>query len=225
LDEIGFVKQLDVVIDSFLPRHGEQGGACKATCGSDNGDSGIVPCICQVLNTLVPYRTFPDRPVNCSSVPGETNCQELDFCCPFAKAGFAIADALKFSTRALAGLWQSWATGLPEFFINYVFCYEGDVAACPDDQVTMTNACALQANKVIPACSGTVPMLDSNNVLQYRCGEFTCGKLNIVITDLTDPFQGLIADCTCKFFTLLDDLIALLFYEARHPMGFAARLV
>lgn len=212
LDEIGFVKQLDVVIDSFLPRHGEQGGACKATCGSDNGDSGIVPCICQVLNTLVPYRTFPDRPVNCSSVPGETNCQELDFCCPFAKAGFVISDALKFSTRALAGLWQSWATGLPEFFINYVFCYEGDVSPCPDDQVTMTNACALQSNKIIPACTGTVPMLDSNNVLQYRCGEFTCGKLNILITDLTDPFQGLIADCTCKFFTLLDDLIALLFY-------------
>jgi len=63
LDGIGMVVQLDVVVDSFLPLHGEDGGACLATCNSDDGASGIVPCICQVFNTLIPYRPDPAKAV------------------------------------------------------------------------------------------------------------------------------------------------------------------
>lgn len=192
LDGIGVVKQIDVIIDSFLPKHGQDGGLCKATCKNDNGASGIVPCICQLFNTLIPWRDDPSKKVNCSPDPLLRNCPRTDFCCPFSKLGFFIADSLKFVVRGLVALWQPW-NGLPEFFINYVFCDEGQVAECPDRQTIPPTRCALQKYKKIPACPGIFPVIDENSMNQTRCGDFTCGQLNIVIRDLTHPYEGLIA--------------------------------
>ncbi len=210
LDGIGFVKQLDVVIDSFFPLEGQNGGLCKATCKNDNGASGIVPCICQIFNTLIPWRDDPSKRVNCSPVPGETNCPRLDFCCPFSKLGFFIADSLKFVIRAIVALWQPW-DGLPEFFINYIFCDEGRVAPCPSDQVIPPNRCQLSEFRKVPTCSGIYLASLGNGTFVNRCGEYTCGKLNVVIKHLTHPTDGLIARCTCQFISLLDQLVALIF--------------
>ena len=74
--------------------HGEDGGACFKNCANDNGSGGIVPCICQLFNTLIPFRRFPGMPVNCDDDPNSRNCQEIDFCCPFSKLGFLISDSL-----------------------------------------------------------------------------------------------------------------------------------
>lgn len=210
LDKIGVVKQIDTIIDSFLPREGQDGGLCKMTCKNDNGATGIVPCICQIFNTLIPWRDDPSRKVNCSPVPGETNCPRTDFCCPFSKLGFFIADSLKFLVRALVALWQPW-DGLPEFFINYIFCDEGKVAPCPNDQIIPPNRCDLSEYRKIPVCPGIYQASLGNGTYVSRCGEFTCGKLNVVIKHLTHPFEGLIARCTCQFISLLDQLVALVY--------------
>jgi hypothetical protein len=222
LDEIGVIKQLDVVIDTFLPRHGEGGGACLAVCHSDDGATGIVPCICQILNTLVPFRPHPELATNCNPDPLKKNCPILDLCCPFAKLGFALADGLKFVNRGVAAFWQSWDGGLPEFFVHYIWCAEPTIPPCTRSIDPFTNmiqdthyiapeVCQEQVNKQIPQCLGTRPVLDANSVIQMRCGEFTCGKFNIVISDLTDPFEGLIAKCICQIFSLLDELLAFIF--------------
>ncbi len=239
LDGIGIIKQLDVVIDSFLPRHGEQGGACLAVCKSDNGATGIVPCLCQIFNTLIPFRDHPEKATNCDPDPTQTNCPILDFCCPFAKLGFAIADLLKFSTRGLAALWQSWEGGLPEFFVNYIWCDEGRIPPCteewyksqliPFDNLTMVfsggnflpDQCTLQQFKKVPNCAGVRPVLDNNNTIVYKCGEYTCGKANIVIDDLVNPHEGLLAKCLCQFFSLLDVLLAYVFKFIQIAFPFA----
>ncbi len=210
LDGIGVIKQIDIIIDSFLPKHGEKGGSCLANCGNDNGASGIVPCICQLFNTLIPFRNNPAKKVSCTSDPLTKNCPLTDFCCPFSKLGFFIADTLKFAVRLLVSLWQPW-NGLPEFFINFIFCDEGTVAPCPNLQDIPPTRCELQKYKKIPSCDGIFQVQDENGIWVNRCGAFTCGKLNIAIKDITDPYEGLIARCTCQFIGLLDRLIALLF--------------
>jgi hypothetical protein len=238
LDGIGIIKQLDVVIDSFLPRHGEQNGACLQVCKSDNGATGIVPCLCQIFNTLIPFRDHPDKKTNCDPNPATKNCPILDFCCPFAKLGFAIADALKFLTRASAALWQSWDGGLPEFFVNYVWCDEGRIPPCtekwykqqqiPIDNFTMftggnflPDQCTLQQFKKVPNCVGVRPVLDNNNTIVYKCGEYTCGKVNIIIDDLVNPNEGLLAKCLCQVFSLLDFLLAYIFHYIQIAFPFA----
>ena len=215
LDEIGVIKQLDVVINTFLPSSGEKdkdGNGCLTNCGNDNGSTGIVPCICQILNTLIPYRRDPSKATNClpKSDPN-SNCQQLDLCCFFSKLGFTISDSLKFINRGVAALWQSWEGGLPEFFTHYIWCAEEKIPPCPDLQIIEPSFCSQQVNKQIPICAGVRPVLDSNSQVQFRCGEFTCGKLNIVIKDIADPFEGLLARCLCQLFGLLDALIALIF--------------
>jgi len=244
LDGIGVIVQIDKLLDTFFPVHttsfpGEfvplpdgsktwisntnptsSGGACYTTCGIDDGASGIVPCICQIFNTLIPFRRFPNLKVNCSPDPALTNCQELDLCCGFAKIGFAASDLTKFMTRATAAIWQSWTGGLPEFFTHYIWCAEPLLVPCPQLQAnSQTNPCESQVNVQIPQCSGTYPVLDSMSVVQYRCGEFTCGKFNIVIADLTDPFQGLLSKCVCEIVALLDTLIAFIFDLVRGQPG------
>ncbi len=213
LDGIGIIKQLDVVIDSFFPRHGQEGGACLKYCHSDNGATGIVPCLCQIFNTLIPFRRFPAKATNCDADDATRNCPILDFCCPFAKLGFAIGDALKFTNRAAAGLWQSWEGGLPEFFVNYIWCDEGRIPPCSELGINIqpVDACSLQKYKKVANCVGTLPVLDSNNTIALRCGEYTCGKLNIVIDDLTNPHEGLLAKCMCQIFSLLDYLLSYVF--------------
>jgi hypothetical protein len=244
LDEIGVVKQLDIVFNEFFPRHTggiiptpvflpapgasadgnnktqiyvsidsptSSGGACFQTCGIDNGASGIVPCICQVLNTLIPFRQDPSRKVNCSPVPGETNCQELDLCCFFSTIGFALGDLGKFVNRAVAAIWQPWTNGLPEFFVHYIWCVEPIKQACPQQVNIPFNQCEAYVNGEIPECTGTRPVLDRNGMVQYRCGEFTCGRFNVIIADLADPFVGLTARCVCELVGLLDVLMAFIF--------------
>lgn len=220
LDGIGIIKQLDVVIDTFLPRHGENGGACFLVCHSDDGATGIVPCICQILNTLVPFRPHPELATNCNA--SNPNCPILDLCCPFAKLGFAIGDSLKFINRGVAAFWQSWATGLPEFFVAYIWCAEPTVSPCSvfanpitgtgqSTQISIVTACMLQANVQIPVCQGTYPVELPNHTWTTRCGAFTCGKVDIIISDLTDPFDGLLSKCTCQLFSLLDELLVFVF--------------
>jgi len=96
---------------------------------------------------------------------------------------------LKFTYRAIVALWQSWEGGLPEFFVHYIWCDEGTMPPCPSQEIIQPDACGAQMNAQIPQCPGLYPVLDSMSMIQYRCGAFTCGKLNIVIADLTDPFQ------------------------------------
>ena len=243
LDGIGVIVQIDKVLDTFFPVHTtnfpgqfvtlpdgtqtwvsdtnptDSGGPCYATCGIDDGASGIVPCICQIFNTLIPFRRFPNLKVNCSPDPTQTNCQELDLCCGFAKLGFAISDFTKFMMRALVSLWQSWTGGLPEFFVHYIWCEEPYLVPCPQYQAQQTvNSCGAQVNKQIPQCPGTHPVLAPDNSIEYRCGEFTCGAFNIVIADLTDPFQGLLSRCVCEIVALLDTLIAFIF-DLLRPLG------
>lgn len=239
IDDIGIIVQTDRIIDSFLPMHGESKGACSRNCANDNGDGGIVPCICQLFNTLIPFRRFPDKPVNCNDDFETRNCQEVDFCCPFSKLGFLIADSLKFINRGLVTLWQPWSDdGLPEFFLSYIFCSEGQPPRCPFEEATQNSdspffspatsyqnarptACEQVANDMIPKCAGTHPVMDSMGMVHLRCGEFLCGRMHIIIKDLTDPFEGLLARCTCQFFGLLDRLIALLFELVQVILPFA----
>jgi hypothetical protein len=231
IDDIGIVVQLDVIIDSFLPMHGEDGGACFKNCANDNGSGGIVPCICQLFNTLIPFRRFPGMPVNCDDDPNSRNCQEIDFCCPFSKLGFLISDSLKFINRGIVALWQPWSGGLPEFFLSYIFCSEGQPPRCPFDaanqapgsayQNTRPTLCEQVANDQIPQCPGTYPVMDAMGNIHMRCGEFLCGRMHIIIKDLTDPFEGLLARCVCQFFGLLDRLIALLFRLVQVILPFA----
>lgn len=222
LDEIGVIKQIDRILDTFFPLHATDPknpdnpvssglGDCSQTCNMDNGQSGFVPCLCQVFYTLIPFRRFPDKPVSCSADPALQNCPQLDLCCPFGKIGFIITDLTKFVSRMTAAAWQSWEGGLPEFLIHYIFCSEPLPAACPDMQIQYPNPCDDIVNKQIPQCVGTHPVLDSTSTVQYRCGEFTCGKFRIVLEDIVHPFYGLIAKCTCELFSLLDLLIALLY--------------
>jgi hypothetical protein len=219
LDEIGVVQQIDRILDTFFPLHaGDPNnpvssgpGDCSTTCNMDNGQSGFVPCLCQVFYTLIPFRRFPNLPVSCSADPEVQNCPQLDLCCPFGKIGFLISDFTKFVVRMMAAAWQSWEGGLPEFLIHYIFCSEPLPAACPDMQIQYPNPCDDIVNRQIPQCEGVHPVLDSTSTIQYRCGEFTCGKFRVVLEDLVHPFYGLIAKCTCELFSLLDLLIALLY--------------
>lgn len=237
LDNIGVLKQWDVLNQVLLPKHtlgntGEyhplpdgtlvwvaddnptsSGGACYTTCGIDNGANGIVPCICQILDTLIPYRRDPSRKVNCSPDPALKNCQELDLCCFFAKIGFFILDFNAFAGRLIVGLWQSWESGLPEFAVNYFWCVEPQKVPCPQVQNPLPDPCqAMVDHPPIPQCSGNYPVIDPNTMMTVnRCGEFTCAKTNIIIADLADPFQGLLAKCTCEVLGLLDTLVALIF--------------
>lgn len=237
LDNIGVVKQWDRLNEVLLPKHTigktgayhnlpdgsvtwiaddnptSSGGACYTTCGIDNGANGIVPCICQILDTLIPYRAHPERKVNCSPDPALKNCQELDLCCFFAKLGFFIADFNHFAGRVVAGLWQSWESGLPEFAVHYFWCVEPQRTPCPQVQNPLPDPCQQMIDHPpIPQCTGNHPVTDPNTMMPVtRCGEFTCARTNIIIADLTDPFQGLLAKCTCEVLGLLDTLAALLF--------------
>ncbi len=219
LDEIGIVKQIDVVLDTFFPLHaGDPKNPvssvptdCSKTCNLDNGQSGIVPCACQLLNTLIPFRDHPERPVSCSANETERNCQRLDMCCPLGKTGFLLSDLTKFVSRLVVSAWQPWADGLPEFLIHYIFCSEFLAPQCPDMQIKYPNPCDDIVNAQTPQCEGIYPVLNSTSQIEYRCGKYTCGKFNIVIADIVHPFDGLIAKCTCEILSLLDLLIAMLY--------------
>ena len=193
LDEIGIVHRVDVFLDSLLPlTDASAANSCLQNCGKDQGIGGVVPCICQLFNTLITWRDDPGLPVNCTL--GSLNCQKVDLCCPFVKIGVGLNVLIKFINRGIAALWQSWEGGLPEFFIHYIFCdEEAGVLPCG----TVGNQCAF---------TGLMPPTPN-----CACGTFTCGQLIPVINSLTDPAQGLISQCLCELVTLLDDLLVLVF--------------
>ena len=202
LDGIGLVVRVDKFIDDFFPisdvNVNPQTLSCSLTCAqagapgaADQGIGGLIPCICQIFNTLIPWRQNPGQKVSCdASAP---NCQNINLCCPLVKLGIASNSLSKFVLRALVAIWQPW-NGLPEFFVNFVFC---------DETATLTpqacgvgpggNPCAYTFNGIPqPSCG---------------CGTFTCGKTNIIIDQIT----ALVSACLCEFVRLLDALIKMFF--------------
>ena len=157
----------------------------------DQGSGGVVPCICQLLNTLIPLRNNPSTAVSCNA--SALNCPTVYLCCPFVKVGEALNMLIKFINRAIVALWQPWDP-LPEFFINFIFCDEqaGSIT-CGET----ANACAF---------TGLLPVQP-----KCGCGTFTCGKLIPIINLLVDPLTGLISQCVCAYVTMLDQLLALVF--------------
>jgi hypothetical protein len=197
LSGIGLVVDVFNTVDALFPVSdvGQGGDSCLLTCGQDQGNGGIVPCICQLFNTLIPWRTYPDLPVSCNI--SSPNCQKIDLCCPFVKLGIATNLSVKFLIQMLASLWQPWPNGLPEFFINYIFCDEivPDVVNCGE------------IGPAASACSFAI----NNNVAPNGIGIYTCGELLPIISVLTDPINGLLADCLCQLFSLLDSLMCTFF--------------
>lgn len=193
LDQIGLVAHVDVFLNNLLPlTDAGAANSCLHNCGKDQGVGGIVPCVCQLFNTLIPWRDDPALPVNCTL--GSLNCQKVDLCCPFVKIGVGLNVLIKFINRAIASLWQSWDGGLPEFFVHFIFCDE-EAGALPCGGVN--NNCAYTGlMPEAPICA---------------CGTFTCGQLIPVIQSIADPAQGLISQCLCELVNLLDELLVLVF--------------
>lgn len=202
LDGIGFVQRVDKFIDDFFPisdvNVNPQTLSCTLTCAqagapgaADQGIGGLIPCICQLFNTLIPWRQNPGQKVSCDATA--PNCQNINLCCPLVKLGIASNAISKFVLRALVAIWQPW-NGLPEFFVNFVFCDE--TAGLTPQQCGVGpggNPCAYTFNGIPqPSC---------------QCGTFTCGKTNIIIDHIT----ALVSACLCEFVRLLDALIKMFF--------------
>lgn len=207
LDGIGLVQRLDTLINRFFPTSdvnvNPQTLSCSLTCAqsgamgaADQGIGSIVPCACQIFNTLIPWRQNPGQKVSCDAT--SPNCQNINLCCPLVKLGVASNSLFKFLSRALVAIWQPWPNGLPEFFINFVFC---------DETATQTpEQCGVRTDNAPDACA-----FSFNGVIQPACGcgTFTCGKTNIIIDQLTQ----LVSACLCEFVRLLDALI-MVFFES-----------
>jgi len=197
LEGIGFVKDVFRAVDEFFPTSdvGLGQDSCLLTCGHDQGKGGIAPCICQLFNTLIPWRDNPGLPVSCN--PATKNCQNIDLCCPFVKLGIAANLSVKVVIQMLAALWQPWPNGLPEFFINYIFCSE-QTSTLVCGQPGANQACAYSIN---------------GNVAPSGIGTYTCAKIIPIIDALTNPDTGLLAECLCELVRLLDDLLVTFFEE------------
>lgn len=124
IDNIGFVKQADVVIDAIF---GKAGGIC-ATQGRDQGQGGISQCVCQILSTIIPIRPSPGLPVH-----DPDNCPIFDICCPIRGISFMAGEWTKFQLRVLVSTWQSWnpsdygkppGAASPIAFLDFLFCNE-----------------------------------------------------------------------------------------------------
>jgi hypothetical protein len=202
LDGIGLVVRVDKFINDLFPisdiNVNPQTLSCSLTCAqsgapgaADQGIGGLIPCICQLFNTLIPWRQNPGQKVSCDATA--PNCQNINLCCPLVKLGIASNSLSKFVLRALVAIWQPW-NGLPEFFVNFVFCDE--TANLTPQQCGVGpggNPCAYTFNGIPqPSCG---------------CGTFTCGKTNIIIDQLT----ALVSACLCEFVRLLDALIKMFF--------------
>ncbi len=122
LDTLGFVVQADVVWTALL---GSPGGICSLQ-GFDQGIGGITQCICSILALIIPIRQDPGMPIS------DTNCPIFDICCLIREIGFLANKILMFLTRTLASVWQPWTDGLPQVFIDYIFCNEGVDPGCAE---------------------------------------------------------------------------------------------
>lgn len=150
--------------------------------------------MCQIVNTLIPARPDPLKPVICDpSDPDFPNCQTVDFCCPIIKLAIVLNDLGKFLNRLLVSTWQSWTPNYPEFFVNYLFCDEPERAlpANPD-----------------PGCLAMPCPPPDGGMAACGCGTFTCGRLKPFIDGIVAPQEGLIPECLCEYFVLLDILLA-----------------
>ena len=128
IDEVPFVVQADVVITSIF---GEPGGTC------DQGNGGLVLCICQFLNLIIPVRPDPAAPVMEGNCPSDTGVG-LDPCCVIREVSFFIRETLRFAIRLLVTLFQEDpGTTLVEFF----FCDEN---ADPGDPLYSASCGKLQ---------------------------------------------------------------------------------
>lgn len=191
IDDIGFIKQVDIVLDTIF---GKPGGVCAAK-GRDQGVGGVNTCVCQVLALVLPIRERPLEPIS------ETNCPIVDICCIVRGIGFFVNDWTKFQIRAIANFWQSWAPidndrcspdflppdkscsdlpALPYAFLDYVFCNE-------IDPWTLANN-----NTLTPA----------EQLVQDKCGK---------LIPIIDELAGLFSTCPCQFFGLVDMWLSLVF--------------
>jgi hypothetical protein len=59
------------------------GGPCSPTHSTDQGLGGLIMCVCNVLNTIIPIRPNPSAGV------GPGNCPTVDICCPLRQLSFA----------------------------------------------------------------------------------------------------------------------------------------
>lgn len=182
LGGIGFVAQSRVVIGELLG-DASLDTECLLACGRDvSGENkGIAGCICQILNTLLPFRDNPASPVSCD--PLAPNCPRVDLCCPFTKLSVFLSTLLEVFVKGFAGLWQSWEPGYPEFFVSYIFCDEDPTAPCTFPNPT-------------PACN---------------CGTFECAAINQALDSILDPVTGLVGQCFCEIFGVVDLVAEILF--------------
>ena len=204
LEEIGLVKQIDTVLATLFTSRDAQ---CDRFCNQDHGRGGLAPCICQIVNSLLPARNDPGSPINCDPTEGTLNCQEYDFCCPVVKIAIAANDLGMFLNRLLVSVWQPWAQGdninncrvsYPVYFVNFLFCRD------PETFVP-----------VIPSCSGSLrdcgvslPDACSDGDFSATGGEFQCGALKPFINILIDEFDGLLTHCVCEYVKIIDLLLS-----------------
>lgn len=131
MDNIGVIKQADVVIDALF---GKAGGICSDV-NRDQGVGGISQCVCQILSTIIPVRPRPDLPIT-----DPDNCPIFDICCPVRGISLVLGEWTRFSVRLLATTWQSWSpqdygkppgAASPIAFLDFFFCDEEDPAKYP----------------------------------------------------------------------------------------------
>jgi len=125
LNEVGLVKQIDVILDLLF---GEPGGQCavffQGGFRGGTGNGGIVSCLCQVINLVIPARPCPGLSVGDPACPIAGNCPYLDLCCIFREAGFVLSSLTKFLVRLITSFWQPWVNGTPVTFLDFLFCDE-----------------------------------------------------------------------------------------------------
>jgi hypothetical protein len=197
IDDIGFIVQVDAVLDSLF---GASGGVC-ADQGRDQGIGGFNSCVCQLLALVVPIRQHPGLPIS------ETNCPIVDLCCFIREVGFFLRDLNKFNFRGIASFWQSWAPqdnnrcdpgrlpagvacsslgNAPYAFLDYLFCKEltpWELANLP-----LTPFERIDAAK----CGKFMPVLQMLVDIISAC---PCQLGNIVDAWLAQYFPGF--DCFC----------------------------
>lgn len=202
LDQVGMVKQFDLVLDTLLPNPAAR--SCTQRCNNaDPGVGGITTCICEIVNTLIPWRANPTLPVSCE-LPN-VNCMNIDFCCPIVKAGIFLKNFGKFAIRGIVAIWQPWFDAFPQFLTNYIFCSESQEDPFNPGANTTCTVCDYE-NQFAPPVS---KCLQPNGAV-VSCGTFTCAKMDILIENLVNPVTGLLA-CVCPYVSILDSLLSYYF--------------
>lgn len=214
INDTGIIRQFDVVLNTIFPGTGDPDCAKNCLNMGDQGSGGATTCICQLINTLVPFRDNPSKPVNCTIVnyPGaeqNLNCMFIDLCCPIVKLGQFTNNFLKWAARALASMWQPWYDGFPQFFVEYFFCSElSEPITQADWDANLNRNCdaCTYAQQIAPQTA----KCDLGNGTVIDCGTFICGVTKTWINDLFDPRYGLLS-CTCTFISILDRLLVWFF--------------